>query len=183
MKKTFLILAFVVAVIAIAFPFLKKYTKSHSPLLEASCQKNGLDVKVSYCSPTAKGRLLFGEKGAGALQPYGQYWRVGANEATTFETATNLLINGKELKAGKYALYAIPGAANWTIAFNSNWDRWGATAPAVETDVLRTEVPVGVATPPKESLEIAFSDPDAAGSVRMDLRWDKTQVSVPLQKK
>lgn len=183
MKKTLILLGIIVAVLAIGLPLFKKYTKSHSPVATAVYQKDGSSIKVTYCRPQAKGRLIFGEKSAGALQPYGQYWRVGANEATTFETSTNLLINGKDLKAGKYSLYAIPGPANWTIAFNSNWDRWGALAPAVDTDVLRVEVPANNGAAPKESLEISFAEPDASGMAKMNLHWDKTVVGLPFQKK
>ncbi len=93
------------------------------------------------------------------------------------------MIHGKELKAGKYSLYAIPGEVNWMIAFNSKWDRWGAMAPGTETDVLRVEVPANNAAQPQESFEITFADPDASGTAKMNLHWDKTLVSVPFQKK
>lgn len=183
MKKTILILGLIVAGLAIGLPLFKKYTKSHSPGAEATFQKDGVSIKATYCRPLARGRRIFGEKSAGALQPYGQYWRVGANEATIFESNTNLMIHGKELKAGKYSLYAIPGEVNWMIAFNSKWDRWGAMAPGTETDVLRVEVPANNAAQPQESFEITFADPDASGTAKMNLHWDKTLVSVPFQKK
>ena len=183
MKKALIIIAIIAAVLVVAFPFLKKYTKSHSPLAEARFQKDGLSVKVDYCQPAAKSRLIFGEKRAGALQPFGQYWRVGANEATTFETNADLVINGKDLKAGKYSLYAIPGQAIWTIAFNSNWDRWGATAPDTKTDVLRTEVPANNAAEKKEKLEIVFGNPNEAGPANFNIQWDKTAVRIPFQRK
>ncbi len=183
MKKFLIILAILVVVVAIAFPFLKKYTKSHSPAAEARYQKDGLALKVDYCRPAAKGRVIFGEKSAGALQPYGQYWRAGANEATVFETNAPLLIDGKELKTGKYSLYAIPGATKWTIALNSNWDRWGAMAPDAQKDVLRVDLPVNNAAEKKENFEISFEDPDASGAAHLDLHWDTTKVRIPIQKK
>ena len=183
MKKFLIILGIIVAVLAVGLPLFKKYTKSHSPVAVVAYEKDGASIKVTYCRPTAKGRLIFGEKSSGALQPFGQYWRVGANEATTFETKTNLVVNGKELKAGRYSLYAIPGASNWTIAFNSNWDRWGAMAPGAATDVLRVEVPANSAAPPKDVFEISFEGPDATGTTKMNLHWDKTAVAVPIQKK
>ena len=183
MKKFLIILGIIVAVLAVGLPLFKKYTKSHCPVAQVTYEKDGASIKVTYCRPTAKGRVIFGEKSAGALQPFGEYWRVGANEATTFETKTNLVINGKELKAGRYSLYAIPGASNWTIAFNSNWDRWGAMAPGTETDVLRIDVPPNNAAPPKDVFEISFAGPDATGTTTMNLHWDKTAVAVPFQKK
>src|SRR5882757_5171671 len=149
MKKFLIIIAILVVVAVVGLPIFKKYTKSHSPAAEARYQKDGVTVKVDYCRPAAKGRVIFGEKSAGALQPFGQYWRVGANEATVFETNLPLLVSGKELNAGKYSLYAFPGANTWTIAFNSDWDRWGAMAPDTKKDVLRVDVPVNNAAEKK----------------------------------
>jgi hypothetical protein len=182
MKKFLIILAILVVVAAVGLPLFKKYTKSHSPAAEVSYQKDGLIVKVDYCRPAAKGRVIFGEKSAGALQPYGQYWRVGANEATVFETNAPLLINGKELKTGKYSLYAVPGATTWTIALNSNWDRWGAMAPDAQKDVIRVEVPATTAVEKKENFQITFEDPDASGAAHLDLYWDQTLVRIPFKK-
>jgi Protein of unknown function (DUF2911) len=183
MKKFLIILAVLVVVAVIGLPLFKKYTKSHSPPAEARYQKDGLMVKIDYCRPASKGRVIFGEKSAGALQPFGQYWRVGANEATVFETNAPLLINGKELKAGKYSLYAFPGPATWTIAFNTDWDRWGATAPNAQNDVLRVDLPVNSAADKKENFEISFEDPDPAGTAYADLHWDKSLVRIPFKKK
>ena len=183
MKKAVLIIAILAAVVAVGVPLFKKYTKSHSPAALASYQKDGLSIKIDYCRPAAKGRMIFGEKSAGALLPYGQYWRAGANEATTFETNTDLVVNGKELKAGKYALYAIPGQATWTIVLNSDWNRWGALAPDAQKDVLRTDVPVNNAAEKKENFEISFENADAAGAVNLDLHWDKSLVRIPLRRK
>ena len=139
-------------------------------------------LKIDYCRPAAKGRVIFGEKSAGALQPYGQYWRMGANEATVFETNVPLLVSEKELPPGKYAIYAFPGPKTWTIAFNSDWNRWGAMAPDAQKDVLRVEVPVNNAAERKENFEISFEDPDAAGTAYADLHWDKTLVRIPIKK-
>jgi hypothetical protein len=183
MKKFLIILAVLVVVAAIGLPLFKKYTKSHSPAAEARYQKDGVMLKVDYCRPAAKGRVIFGEKSAGALQPFGQYWRVGANEAAVFEANAPLLINGKDLPAGKYSMYAFPGPTTWTIAFNSDWDRWGAMAPDAKKDVLRVDVPVNNAADKQQNFEISFEDPDPSGTANLDLHWDKTLVRIPFKKK
>ena len=66
------------------------------------------DIEVVYSRPYKKDRLIFGSEEDGALVPFGKYWRTGANAATTFETSSDILFNGEELKAGKYALYTFP---------------------------------------------------------------------------
>ncbi len=69
-----------------------------SPAASAQCKfADGKSIKVAYSSPRAKGRKIFGE-----LVPYGQVWRTGANEATTFVTDANLSIGDKEIPAGSY---------------------------------------------------------------------------------
>ena len=183
MKKILIALGVLVVLAAIGLPLAKRMTKSHSPAAEASFQDGGWTLKVAYARPAAKGRLIFGAKDAGALVRYGEYWRVGANEATTFETSADILFNGKELKAGKYALYAIPGPTQWTIALNQEWDRWSYRAPDTAKDVLRIEVPADNAAEKMESLEITLPKSGAAGEASLVVHWDKTKVIVPLRKK
>ena len=53
-------------------------------------------------------------------------WRAGANEATTFEVSKNVMISGKKLSAGKYALFTKKHGGRWTFIFNKEWRTWGA---------------------------------------------------------
>src|SRR5262249_46587944 len=113
-KRIVYVLLGVIGVLAAAFFIYLTWTKSHSPAADGTHKKDGLEIEVKYCRPSKKGRLIFGEATAGALQPYGKYWRVGANEATVFEINKDVLVStvegvdGTELKAGKYNLYAYP---------------------------------------------------------------------------
>jgi hypothetical protein len=164
------------------FTWFKQNTKKASPFATANYSAEGLNILINYCQPAAKGRVIFGDEQAGALQPYSQYWRVGANEATTFETNSNIIINGNELKAGKYALYAYPGNKNWTICLNTDWDRWGATEPDPKNDVFRTEVSANNSVDMKELFEITFDQEDSTGTAALNLHWDKTMVKIPFSK-
>jgi hypothetical protein len=177
MKKVLMIIGAVVILAAIALPILRSQTKKHSPEAVASTTANGLDIEVRYCQPSKKGRLIFGEKTEGALQPYGEYWRAGANEATVFETRTDVLIAGKSLAAGKYNLYTYPAKTSWDICFGSDWDRWGATEPAKEKEVLRVTLPANYQADLQEVFTITF---DPAGN--MELRWDNARVMIPVAK-
>src|SRR5260221_197550 len=71
-----------------------------SPPKTASISDRGLDVKVAYGSPFKKGRLIFGEEKDKALQPYGKYWRLGANSATEITLSKNVNFAGKPVNAG-----------------------------------------------------------------------------------
>ena len=78
--------------------------------------------EVVYSRPYKNNRVIFGSEEDEALVPYGKYWRTGANAATTFETSSDILFNGEELKAGKYALYTFPFENSWTVRLNSESD-------------------------------------------------------------
>jgi hypothetical protein len=111
-----------------------------SPPATATGKVNGATITVNYSSPGVKGRQIWG-----ALVPYDQVWRAGANEATIFETDKDINIEGKPLKAGKYSLYTIPGEKEWTIIFNSQTGQWGVKMDGSTTedpakDVLRVKV-------------------------------------------
>lgn len=182
-KKILIITGIVIVGAFIFFNWFKKDTKKHSPAATAKFEEGNLLIQVNYCKPYAKGRVIFGEESTGALQPYGKYWRVGANEATTFENNQTLLFNDKELAPGKYCLYAYPGVEKWTVCINKEWDRWGAQEADDEQDVFRTEVLSTNNAPFNEQLSIGFDPKDSAGVFNLVINWDKTQVKVPLKRK
>lgn len=180
MKKTLFILLGLAILIAIALPILKKNTKKHSPETTLTYENDGLKFSIKYCQPSKKGRLIFGTESQNPLQVYGQYWRMGANEATVFDTENDIQINGQLLKKGKYQMYAIPNANEWTIAFNSDYDRWAASEPDYENDVLRINTSVDNNAQENELFTISISDNDSLKNIV--LNWDKTQVNIPFSK-
>lgn len=99
-------------------------------------QKIGMtDVTLNYCRPAVNDREIWG-----GLVPYDEIWRTGANEATTLEFSTDVKVNGSEVKAGKYALFTIPGKEEWTVILNSDAAQWGTYNYKQESDVLRFKV-------------------------------------------
>lgn len=149
-----------------------------SPPDTATFSQGGLDVKVAYCRPFKRGRLIFGEKEAGALVPNGKYWRLGANAATEITFSKNVLFAGKPVNAGSYRMYAVPSATSWKVVLNSETGKFGAFEPDYTKDVLSVDVPVEAAPAPTEQFTIGFSG-ESAGA-KMDLTWDTTRVRVPL---
>ena len=135
--------------------------------------------EVVYRRPYKKDREIFGSEKNGALVPFGNYWRTGANAATTFETSSDILFNGEELKTGKYAIYTIPNENNWTVVLSSESDVFFAISqPDTKFDVLKTSVDVNSMESSLEQFTIEFSKDSTA--VNMNLMWDKTMVSIPL---
>lgn len=178
-KKILLIIGIVLIVLIALLTWFRYYTKSHSPAAVAEITLAGANVSIQYCQPYKKGRLIFGTEESGALQPYGKYWRMGANEATLFTTNVDLMINDQHLKAGKYSIYAYPGKDSWQVVFNSDFDRWGLPAPEPENDVVKTNVRSSNDAPVAEQFTINMSAIDSS-HFDIVLTWDQTLVTIPV---
>ena len=140
-----------------------------SPLMKTEMDMGDLKVKVQYSSPSVKGREIFGN-----LVSYDKVWRTGANEATIFEINNPIAVEGKNLAAGKYSLFTIPGEDKWVIVFNSVSDQWGAYKYSDKKDVLRVEVKPGMIPDQAEKFTIKLEN----GFIF--LIWDHTSVQVAL---
>ncbi len=150
-----------------------------SPISTSTINDQGLDIKVVYCQPYKKGRLIFGEEKDGALQPYGKYWRMGANAATEITFNMNVNFAGQPVNAGSYRMYAVPGANSFQVSLNSELGVYFAIRePDYTKDVIKVDVPVTAAPNETEQFTISFGS-DSTG-VKMNLVWDKTQVTVPI---
>lgn len=154
---------------------LRIYTKSHSPTETVSYKDI---ISVTYSRPEKKGREIFG-----SLVPYDSVWRTGANEATIFKTTQNLKIFNRELPAGSYSLFTIPGKEEWHIILNSETGQWGIDInqranrrPA--NDVLNVVVPASKSSKTIEQFTILFEE--VHEDLEMVMMWNKTVVSVPI---
>jgi len=139
------------------------------------------DVEIEYSRPGVKGRNVFGD-----LVPFGKVWRTGANANTTISFSEDVVIDGKTLKKGKYALYTIPKVESWEIIFYSKTDNWGNPEVWNESDVaLRTSVVPQILNRNVESLTIDINNLDNNFGF-LNLSWEKTLVAlkfeVPTQK-
>ena len=180
LKWLLIILGGLVLLGFIGFKFMTHQTKKASPEVNVDYDRDGLHIAVFYNSPSKKGRIIFGDS---ALVPYNEVWRTGANEATTFATDQPLAIGGKTLPAGKYTLWTIPGASEWTVIWNRKMVGWGvnfdskaAREPA--EDVLEVKVPVEVL--PNEVERFTITVQDLPGPTLV-MEWDRTRVAVPLR--
>lgn len=128
------------------------------------------DIAIVYHRPLVKGREVFGK-----MVPFGKVWRTGANENTVIKFSTDVMINGKELKAGKYGFHAIPNKDNWTLIFNKDNASWGSYFYKQERDALRIDV-TPATTDHNELLTYNFTDV-TSDEATVNLYWDKTKVS------
>lgn len=148
------------------YPLLKVQNKVSEPLL----------ARIIYSRPQKNDREIFG-----ALIPYNEIWRLGANEATEIDVFQDVYINGKKLPKGRYTMYAIPNPASWTIIFNKDTDSWGAFKYNQKNDVLRVEVPVQKLAQPADAFTIDFNR--ASYGADLTMAWDDVIVALPLKKK
>ena len=160
------------------FAYMILTTRNHSPADMVSYKGTNMEVTVNYCRPYKKGRVIFGPKSEDALQPYGAYWRVGANEATEVQFGQDVSIMGKPLKAGTYVLYAVPGESDWTIGFNSDLGRWGYSEVDHDKDVLQVQAPHQRLPEIVEQLTIDFTEQDQG--VFLNLKWDQSLVPIAI---
>ncbi|MDF2157967.1 DUF2911 domain-containing protein [Algoriphagus sp. CAU 1675] len=107
-----------------------------SPAKTAEGSVGDAKITINYSSPAVKGRVIWGD-----LVPLGQVWRAGANEATTFTTTKDIMVEGQKLPAGTYSFFVIPGEYESTFIFNKVSKQWGAFNYDMKEDALRVSVP------------------------------------------
>jgi len=150
-------------------------SKRASPPEIATGSVGGSTITINYSSPAVKGRKIWGD-----LVPYDKVWRLGANEATIFETSKDIMVEGKKLPAGKYSLYAIPGENEWTFIFNSKTGQWGikmdgSTTEDPANDVLR------VTAKPMKSASFNERMKFVVDENGFTLQWENLEVPVSIK--
>lgn len=149
-----------------------------SPKDSAAITLNDLKCKVEYNRPSKREREIFG-----ALVPYNKVWRTGANEATTFSTNRDLIIQGMLLPKGDYTLWTVPMENSWKVMFNSGQYQWGVDEKMQPMwdpnyDVIELEVPTEKLDATVEKFTIAFDN--TTGHLKLTLAWDNTKSEVPI---
>lgn len=117
-----------------------------------------------------------GRKIVGELVPYDKVWRTGANESTSFVTDTNLTIGGKQVPAGSYTLYTLPGASQWLLIVNKQTGQWG-TKYDESQDLVRVPMKSGKLSSPQEKMSISFEN-TKGNSTELHVKWENTDESV-----
>jgi len=176
-KKIGLALLAVVIVIA-SYLVYGTFINPKSPRDTVSITQEDLILEIDYSRPFKKDRLIFGAAADGALVPYGEYWRLGANFATTFETNKEISFAGRPLAAGKYRVYAVTEADHWVISLNSEFGSFGYTEPDYEKDIMSVNIASAQLLTAVEQFTIDFIEGDDSLSLRF--RWDTTSVSLPI---
>lgn len=153
-------------------PNLVKDTTKKSIKSMAVAVINGDSVKISYHSPGVRKRVIWG-----GLVPYDEVWVTGAHDATTLEIGRTFTVGGKEIPAGKYAIFTIPGKSEWTVIINKYWQQHLATEYDDKDDVVRLKIK------PKKNAHTErlqyFVEPTKATNGKIAVAWEKIRVEFP----
>lgn len=178
-RVIFLLLIAAVGILAYSY-FNNGFQKRKSPKKTVAFKVDDLKLNVFYNRPSKRERVIFG-----ALVPYNEVWRTGANEATTFETNKALKIGNDSLKAGKYTLWTIPNDTIWNVIFNSKQYPWGVNhnthKPLREEqfDVINYTTHVEKINTVVEQFTIAFDN--STDHLFLTMAWDNVRIKVPLK--
>ncbi|HEX8316326.1 MAG TPA: DUF2911 domain-containing protein [Flavisolibacter sp.] len=145
-----------------------------SPAATATGKAGDATITISYSSPAVKGRKIWGE-----LVPYNKVWRAGANGATVFETDKAIKVEGKELPAGKYSLFATPGENEWQFIFNSETGQWGVKGGQANRDAAKDVLTVTVKPTASSTMnERLLYEVTGKG---FSLKWENLEVPVAIK--
>ncbi|MFY9558645.1 MAG: DUF2911 domain-containing protein [Terriglobales bacterium] len=185
MKKFALLTSLLFAITTLVCAQMGSQDKSKrpSPPASAECKfSDGKTVKMDYSSPrindpkTHQPRKIFG-----GLVPYGQIWRTGANEATTFVTDADVMVGGQNVPAGSYTIFTVPEESKWTLVISKKTGESGAVYPGEGEDFARVPMSVAKTAAPVENFTITFDQAGNKCTVHMD--WENTRASVDVVRK
>jgi hypothetical protein len=146
-----------------------------SPAANISQTVGMTEIAVSYHRPGVNGRPIWG-----ALVPYNEPWRCGANENTTVSFSSDVKVGGKALKAGTYGVHMIPTQKEWTIAFSTQNQAWGSFTYDQKEDALRITVTPRTVANVEERLSYRFDDPTDTKAMLV-LAWEKLEVPIAIE--
>jgi hypothetical protein len=156
---------------------LNSYQRRPSPLSSTTMALGTGRVKICYGRPSSRGRVVFGE-----LVPYGQYWRLGANEPTRLSTDVALDFGGLQVPPGRYSLYALVQPDQWIIVVNRSVTHWGTdfSDRVLSQELGRITVPATRLQTPVETLTLRLESPNGRKG-RLVIWWERTTAEVVIR--
>lgn len=173
MKKLFVT---TVLLITGALGFSQVKTPAASPSGKVQQTVGLTEVSAEYSRPSSKGRNIFGN-----LVPFGKMWRTGANANTIITFGTDVVIGGKTLPKGEYALFVNPKPDSWEIYFYTDTNNWGLPEKWNEEKIaIKTTVKPITLSNFVETFTIGINDLDNDFG-HIELSWEKTLVAIKFE--
>lgn len=169
-RNIFYVLSICLSLSFVGTAYAQDQKPKASPAETATGMVAGADIEIHYSSPAVKGRTIWGD-----LVPFDSVWRAGANEATTFQTSKDILVQGTSLPAGTYAFFLLPAeSGQWTAIFNKQANQWGAFEYDESQDQLRVMVTPQTLDATQERLKYNIT---ASG---FELSWEKLKIPLAI---
>ena len=144
-------------------------------------------IHIKYSRPGVKGRegKIWGSLVTNGFSSFNfltnkmtSSWLAGANEATVISFEHDVKIEGRDLKAGTYALFMAMGTDSVVLIFSRQANAWGSFYYKEEDDVLRVKVKPVVLDKTVEWLKYEFLEHKEKSCV-IAMQWEK--LSVPFK--
>ncbi len=132
MKKFF----FATAMMAASIAGQAQLVPAPSPMARTMQMVGLTEVEIEYSRPALNGREIL----TAQFVPSGELWRTGANMASKITFSNDVSIDGKEVKAGSYAIFTIPTAESVEFILNSNANQGGTGSYDESLNVVKTSV-------------------------------------------
>ncbi len=162
---------------ATTFTALAQRTPQPSPAAMVKQTVGVTDLTLTYSRPLLRGRTAFGPDST-SIRKYGELWRTGANAATTLELSTDAMVEGQPLPAGKYSVFSLPDASEWTVIFNKTANASEQTYKQAD-DALRVKVKPNGSAPKMDAFQYWFSDLSDS-TATLNFGWDTALVPLKL---
>ena len=134
------------------------------------------EFKVEYSRPSLRNRDLHKD-----IIPVGENWRFGANKNTIISFDTEINFGGKDVKAGQYAMYAVPGEKEWKITLYNGTESWGLPEKwEIEKVVAEIIVPVIKNKKTVETLSISFDNLNV-NHFDLVVEWENTILTIKVK--
>lgn len=171
--KTTFILPFILVICILTANAQQINTPAASPAAKLEQSVGLISITIEYSRPSLKGRKIFGE-----LEPYGNFWRTGANSATKITFSGDATVGGTALSKGSYAILTKPTQTSWEVFFytyeSGNWGSYVEKTPVVSYKVTPTTL-----ASPVETFTIDINNLRNDGA-NIELSWETTKISIPV---
>lgn len=131
------------------------------------------NIWLDYSRPAMRGRPVWG-----ALVPWGQVWRMGANDAAHFATDRTIQIGDVTVEPGTYTLFLLPSHEQMTLIVNRATGMSGLAYDAAK-DVGRVALRTERTPTPAELFTVQVEG--AGTDARLSVHWDNTRATAPIR--
>ena len=186
MKQVLALAAFLLAGFCTQAQVMHSLPASGGNIKSSISQRIGVtDMTIHWDAPGVKGRegkiwgtqiAHYGFQNLGFGTAKESPWRAGANENTTLEFGTDVMIEGKALAAGKYGFFLAVYPDSCSLIFSKNSGAWGSYFYNPAEDVLRITVRQQKNMPQsREWLTFELTDQTENSSV-IALLWERWRI-------